>query len=373
LTTSALFTPLTFAGATLRNRIVLSPMCQYYADEGAVTDWHFAHHGRFALSGLGAAFVEATAVSAEGRTTYGCTGLYHDGHIPGLARIVSTYRAQNTAIGIQLTHSGRKSSAARPWDGAAPLTASGGERGWETLAPSAIPLREGWPTPRAMSVTEIEEVVRDFRTAAQRALAADFDLLELHGAHGYLLHSFLSPVSNRRTDQYGGSFADRMRFPLEVCRAVREVWPRALFYRTSAVDSVEGGISIEDTVAFAKALSEVGVDVMDCSSGGIVGPVALASQSQQVAGFQVPYAAAVRAGSGMKTMAVGLIFEPEMAEAIVASGQADLVALARELLADASWAYRAARTLGVADPLAVLPMSYAFFLRRRPVLAPTGS
>ena len=344
-------------------------MCQYYADDGAVTDWHFAHHGRFALSGLGAAFVEATAVSAEGRTTYGCTGIYRDDHIPGWARIVSTYRAQNTAIGIQLTHSGRKSSAARPWHGAAPLTANGGEPAWQTIAPSAIPLREGWPAPRAMSIAEIDEAVRDFQMAAKRALAADFDLLELHGAHGYLLHSFLSPISNVRTDQFGGSLADRMRFPLGVCRAVREVWPRPLFYRTSAVDNVEGGLSIEDTIAFAKALSEVGVDVMDCSSGGIAGPVALSNQAQQYAGFQVPFAAAVRANSGMKTMAVGLIFEPEMAETIVAAGQADLVALAREMLVDPNWAYRAARTLGVEDPLSVLPMSYAFFLRRRPNLA----
>ena len=342
-------------------------MCQYYAVDGAITDWHIAHHGKFALGGLGAALVEATSVTPEGRTTHGCTGIYDDAHIAGFARIAALYRSHGTSPGIQLTHSGRKASAARPWDGAAPLPRDGDEPGWETVAPSAIPLREGWHTPRALTVPEIDETVLAFSTAGKRSLAAGFDFVELHGAHGYLLHSFLSPISNHRTDDFGGSIENRMRFPLMVCRAIREIWPEnlPLFYRTSAVDNVDGGLSIEDTVIFAKALAEVGVDVMDCSSGGISGPVALAKQTQHYAGFQVPFAEAVRRGSPLKSMAVGLIIEPEMAEDIVATGQADLVALARELIADPNWVYRAALKLGHEDPHGVLPLSYAFYLRRR--------
>lgn len=371
--TPSLFTPLAIRGVTLRNRIVLSPMCQYYAVDGAVTDWHLAHHGRFALGGLGAALVEATGVTPEGRSTYGCTGLYADSQIPGLARIASLYRSHGTLVGIQLTHSGRKASAARPWDGAGSLPLHGPEPGWQTVAPSAIPVREGWPTPRALTAEGIDQAVLAFQTAARRALAAGFDFVELHGAHGYLLHTFLSPISNIRTDEFGGNLANRMRFPIMVCRAIREIWPsnRPVFYRTSAIDNVEGGISIEDTIEFAKALSHVGVDVMDCSSGGISGSVAMANQSQLHAGFQVPLANAVRANSGMKTMAVGLIIEPALAERIVATGQADLVALARELIADPNWVYRAACELGLEDPYGVLPMSYGFYLRRRPVLAST--
>jgi 2,4-dienoyl-CoA reductase-like NADH-dependent reductase (Old Yellow Enzyme family) len=366
-----LFTPLTIRNVIIRNRIVLSPMCQYHAIDGAVTDWHQAHHARYALSGLGAALVEATGVTPDGRTTYGCTGIYSDAHIPGLKRIAALYKAHDTVPGIQLTHSGRKASAARPWDGAAPLPFDGDEPGWRTVAPSAIALREGWQTPRAMSIAEIGEMVTAFQTAAKRALAAGFDFVELHGAHGYLLHSFLSPISNHRGDEFGGSLANRMRFPLAVCRAIREIWPsdKPLFYRTSAIDSVEGGLTIEDTIVFAKALAEAGVDVLDCSSGGIIGPVALGKEAP-IAGFQVPYAAAVRAETPLKTMAVGLIVEPRMAEDIVASGKADLVALARELIADPTFAYRAAKELGLDDPHGVLPMSYAFWLRRRPVLAP---
>lgn len=368
--TPALFTPLEIAGLTLRNRIVLSPMCQYYAVDGAITEWHMAHHSRFALGGLGAALVEATGVTPEGRTTHGCTGLYSDDHIPGLARIATLYREHGVSPGIQLTHSGRKASAARPWDGAAPLERHGAEPGWETIAPSAIPVRDGWPTPRAMTVADIDRTVLDFQIAAKRALSAGFDFVELHGAHGYLLHSFLSPISNRRSDGFGGTLANRMRFPVMVSRAIREIWPsgKPLFYRTSAIDNVEGGITIEDTIALAKALSEVGVDVMDCSSGGIVGSVALARQAQSE-GFQVPFAAAVRANSPMKAMAVGLIVEPRMAEQIIATGQADLVALAREFIADSNWVYRAARELGLDDPHGVMPPSYAFYLRRRPPLS----
>jgi 2,4-dienoyl-CoA reductase-like NADH-dependent reductase (Old Yellow Enzyme family) len=370
LITPPLFTPLAIRNVTFRNRIVLSPMCQYYAVSGAVTDWHLAHHARFAFGGLGGAIVEATAVTPNGRTTHGCTGLYCDSQIPDLARIASFYRRHGAVPGIQLTHSGRKASAARPWDGAAPLAPNGEEPGWETIAPSAVPLNADWPTPREMTLSDVGDAVMAFQMAAKRALAAGFEFVELHGAHGYLLHSYLSPVSNFRTDEFGGTLVNRMRFPLMVCRAIREIWPESkpLFYRTSAVDNVEGGLSIVDTIVFAKALSEIGVDVLDCSSGGISGPVALAVQVQPREGFQVPLAEAVRSNTRMKTMAVGLIVEPVMANRIIAAAQADLVALARELIADPNWAYRAAQALHLEDPHAILPPSYAFYLRRRPIL-----
>ena len=361
-----LFTPLTLRGVTLRNRIVVSPMCQYSAVDGAVQDWHFAHHSRFALGGVGAGFVEATGVTRDGRITYGCTGIYDDAHIPGLRRIAEIYRANGALAGIQIGHAGRKGSSARPWDGAGPLKADDPEPAWETVGPSALPMREGWPAPRALTVPEIHALIDAFRAATRRALAAGFDLLEIHGAHGYLVHSFFSPLSNRRIDDFGGSIENRMRFPLMVAKAVRAVWPqdKPLFYRVSAVDAVEGGVTIDDTVALAGALREAGVDVIDCSSGGIFGPVALRTVQSQP-GFQIPFAEAVKKGAGIRTMAVGQITEPREAEDIVAQGKADLVSIAREFLADPNWAYRAARELGVSNPHAILPLKYAFYLERR--------
>lgn len=362
-----LFTPLTLRALTLRNRIVLSPMCQYQAVDGHIQEWHLAHHGHFSMAGLGLAFVEATAVARDGRITHGCTGLYDETHVTGLKRIVQLYHQRGAACGIQIGHSGRRGSAERPWDGAGPITrTSGPEPAWQTVAPSAVPERDGYPVPRALSVAEIEEIVEQFRIAAKRALDAGFDVLEIHGAHGYLLHSFFSPVSNRRTDRYGGSREQRMKLPLDVVRSVREVWPadKPLFYRTSSVDGVDGGLVIEDSVALARALKPHGVDVFDCSSGGMGGPATL-SRARIRPGHMVPYAETIRREAGIATMAVGAIIEARQAEAILAAEKADLVAIGREMMADPGWVYRAACTLGLAEPWRVLPPQYAFYIERR--------
>jgi len=362
-----LLSPLTLRGTRLKNRVVLSPMCQYQAVDGQVQDWHYQHHSRFASGGLALAFVEATGVTRDGRITHGCTGIWEDAQVPGLARIADLYRAYGTLAGIQIGHAGRRGSSARPWDGAQPLTSTDGpEPAWERVAPSPIPEREGYPAPRALAEAEIEELVEAFRQAALRSLKAGFDVIEIHGAHGYLVHSFYSPHSNRRTDAFGGTREKRMRFPLLVARAVREVWPeeRPVFYRASVVDNVAGGLEIEDTVALARELKAVGVDVIDCSSGGMTGSMSM-STSALIPGFQVPLAEAVRKGAAIATMAVGAILEPAQAEAILAEGKADLVALGRQLMAEPHWLYRAAQELGAADPADLLAPPYAFYLKRR--------
>ena len=368
MSTPVLFSPFRLRGLTLRNRLVVSPMCQYLAVDGHVQDWHFAHHARFALGGVGAGMVEATGVTRDGRISPGCTGIYDDTHIAGYKRIVELYHAHGAAIGIQIGHAGRKASTARPWDGAAPLEPGSEEPPWETIAPSAIPAHEGWHTPRAMDEADIEAVLDAFTTATRRALAAGFDFVEIHGAHGYLIHSFVSPLSNRRNDGWGGDLAGRMRFPLAVADAVRAVWPedKPLFYRASVIDNAEGGITLDDSVELAKGLKARGVDLIDCSSGGIEGPVAM-NPITPGPGFQVPLAEGVKQGAGIATMAVGMITEPDQAETILESGKADLIAIARELLSDSAWIYRAALALGLDEPHDVLPMPYAFHLRRRAV------
>jgi 2,4-dienoyl-CoA reductase-like NADH-dependent reductase (Old Yellow Enzyme family) len=364
--THLLFQPLRLRGVTLRNRIVVSPMCQYSAVEGAIQPWHRAHHARFALGGVGAAIVEATGVSRDGRITYGCTGLYDDAHVPGMREIVELYRSHGVSPGIQIGHAGRKASTARPGDGAGSLAPGGPEPAWETIAPSALPGRPGWHVPRAMEPEDFPRVLEDFRSATRRALAAGFDFVEIHGAHGYLLHTFMSPLSNRREDEYGGDLANRMRFPLQVAEAVREIWPsdKPLFYRTTASDYLDGGTTLEETIALARELKARGVDVIDCSSGGIVTAVSLAA-AKPTAGHQVPLAAGVRRGADIMTMAVGLIVDPHQAEEILEAGDADLIALGRELMVDSNWPLTAAKALGLDDPYSVLPESYAFHLRRR--------
>lgn len=362
-----LFSPLTLRGLTLRNRAVLSPMCQYQAVDGLMQDWHFGHHARFAAGGLGAAFVEATGVTREGRITYGCTGIWDDGQIPGLRRVVDLYRAHGTATGIQIGHAGRRASAVRPWDGAVPIRETGGaEPAWQTVGPSPVPERDGYPVPRELTVPEIEDVIDAFGRATVRSLAAGFDIVEIHGAHGYLIHSFFSPVSNRRTDSFGGTREKRMRLALLVAETVRSVWPqdKPVFYRTSSVDNVTGGLVIEDTVELARALKQRGIDLIDCSSGGMSGSASL-STAKIRPGYQVPYAATVRQGADMPTMAVGAILEPKLAEAILAAGDADLIALGRQMMAEPHWLYRAALELGLANPHAVLPRQYGFYLERR--------
>jgi 2,4-dienoyl-CoA reductase-like NADH-dependent reductase (Old Yellow Enzyme family) len=376
LSSPVLFTPLTLRGTTLKNRAVLSPMCQYQAVEGLVQDWHYAHHCRFASGGLGSAFVEATGVTRNGRITYGCTGIWDDGQIPGLKRIAELYRTYGTAPGIQIGHSGRRGSAARPWDGAKPLAlGNGSEEAWETIGPSPVPEREGYPAPRELTVPEIEGLLDAFRAATMRALRAGFEIVEIHGAHGYLIHSFFSPISNRRADAFGGSREKRMRFPLLVAEAVRAIWPqdRPVFYRASAVDNVPGGLGIEDTIELAKVLKLKGVDLIDCSSGGMSGPATL-STNKISPGYQVPYAEAIRAHAGIPTMAVGAIIEPRQADEIIAGRKADLVALGRQLMAEPHWLYRAALELGQPQPHAVLPSYYGFYLERRAaVLEKAGS
>jgi 2,4-dienoyl-CoA reductase-like NADH-dependent reductase (Old Yellow Enzyme family) len=343
--TPELLSPITLRGLTLKNRIVVSPMCQYSAIAGMVTDWHLVHLGRFAIGGAALVFVEATGVEARGRISHGDVGLWNDDQARALSRIADFLRANGAAAGIQLAHAGRKGSTRRPWEGRAELTAEDAAKGegpWETIAPSAIPFADDYPLPKAMKTADMAEVIVAFREATKRALVAGFDVVEIHAAHGYLLHEFLSPLSNHRSDDYGGSLPNRMRFPLEVIETVRAVWPenKPLFLRLSSVDHVEGGLTIEDTVEVAKAAKALGVDVVDCSSGG--NAPALIPLSP---GYQVPYAEAVRRGAAVATMAIGLILDPELAQSIVAEGKADLVALARPALDDPNFALHAVAAL----------------------------
>ena len=362
----ALFQPFELREVMFRNRVMVTPMCQSVADDGHVVDWHFAHHGRFALGGVGAAMVESTGVTRNGRITPGCLGIYLDSHVDGLSRITDLYHRQDIPVGIQLSHAGRKGSAAVPLEGAQPLIGDAPEKAWTIVAPSAIAQTEGWPVPRALTADEIEQLIEAFAIAARRAVAAGFDLVEIHGAHGYLVNSFFSPLANQRDDDWGGDRESRMRFPLAVADAIRAVIPAAmpLFYRASVVDGIDGGVTVEDTVELARSLKQHGVDLVDCSSGGMIGPSGRAS-TRPAPGYLVPYAQAVREGADMATMAVGLIVEPAQANDIVASGAADLVAMGRQLLDDPNFVLHAAQALGHPEPYSLIPESYAFFLERR--------
>ena len=345
MTSPLLLSPITLRDLTLKNRVVISPMCQYSAIDGVVTDWHLVHLGRFAIGGAALVFVEATGVEPRGRISPGDVGIWNDDQARALARVADVLKANGAVAGIQLAHAGRKGSTRRPWDGGTELTAEDAARGeapWETLAPSALPFAEAYPMPRAMSVADMAEVILAFREAARRADAAGFDVVEVHAAHGYLLHEFLSPLTNHRIDQYGGDRAGRMRFPLEVIETVRAVWPagKPLFLRVSAVDHVEAGLTIDDTVAFAREAKALGVDVVDCSSGGNT-----PTPPRLFPGYQVPYAEAVRRDAGVATMAVGLILDAALAESILAEGKADLIALARPALEDPNFAIHASAAL----------------------------
>jgi 2,4-dienoyl-CoA reductase-like NADH-dependent reductase (Old Yellow Enzyme family) len=335
----------------IRNRVVISPMCQYSAHEGHLDDWHLVHLGRFATGGAGIVFTEATAVQKGGRITHGCPGLWTDSQIPGHARIAQ-FALRNGAIpAIQLAHAGRKSGMQRPWFGNGPLNDADRERGdmaWQPVGPSALPVAQGWPLPHALSKQDINDLIEDFVSAAKRALAAGYKIAEIHGAHGYLLHSFLSPLSNKRTDEYGGDLSGRMRLALEITERVRAVWPSQLplFFRTSAVDGTPEGWSLDDTVMLAMELKHLGVDVMDCSSSGIAGSATASVPKKRQPGFQVGYAERVRKNVGISTMAVGLITHAQQAEDILSQGQADLIAIGREALVDPMWALHAAQELG---------------------------
>ena len=350
---SQLFTPITLRSVTLANRVVVAPMCQYSAINGTLTDWHHMHLGQYAVSGTGLVFVEATGVEAEGRITLGCPSLWNDENEAAMARVVK-FNADygNSVMGIQLAHAGRKASTGLPWDGGKSLTAEQGA--WETSAPSAVPYADGWHTPTALSAQGLERIKQAFVQGAERAVRAGFKVIEVHAAHGYLLHEFMSPLSNKRDDEYGGSLENRIRFPLEIFEAVRGVVPDDLpvGIRVSATDWVEGGWAAEDTVVMGKALAKLVCDFIDVSSGGN-------SPLQQIsvgAGYQTGFAAQIKRETGLITMAVGMINEAKQAETIVASGQADMVALARGMLYDPRWTWHAAEALG-AD--AAFPPQYA--------------
>lgn len=342
---SALFEPLTLRSVTLPNRIVLSPMCQYSAHDGSANDWHLVHLARYAAAGLGLVLAEATHVAPRARITPHCLGLYDDANEAALARVVQAFRTVgggSTPFGIQLAHAGRKGASEVPWAGGKPIT---DERAWLNLAPSAVAHEDGWPLPEAMDEAAIAEAVAQFAEATRRADHIGVDVIELHGAHGYLMHQFLSPVSNKRNDDYGGSLDNRMRFPLAVFDAVRAAWPahKPLGIRITGGDWMgDAGLGVEDAIAFGHALKERGCDFVDVSSGGI----SLHQKITTGPGYQVPFAAAVRKATGLVTMAVGMITEAKQAEAIIAEGSADLVAMARGLLNDPFWAWRAADELG---------------------------
>jgi 2,4-dienoyl-CoA reductase-like NADH-dependent reductase (Old Yellow Enzyme family) len=341
--TSALFSPIKLAGLELPNRIVVAPMCQYSADDGVGNDWHITHLGMLANSGAGMLVIEATHVERRGRITHGCLGLYSDACETALERIVYHCHHIGTAkMCIQLAHAGRKASSARPWEGAKALTAA--EDAWPTIGPSALPFGPGWHTPAAMTEEDMARVNAAFTDAAKRSLRIGFDAIELHFAHGYLLHSFVSPLANKRNDQYGGSFEGRMRFPLEVVKSVRAAVPRhvPLGARITGTEWVDGGLTPDDAVACAKALKEAGLDYIDVSSGNITPD----SRWPSDPGFNVPAAERVRRETGIATRVVGMIAGAQQAEDIVASGKADMVAMARAFLDDPHWGWHAAQVLG---------------------------
>jgi 2,4-dienoyl-CoA reductase-like NADH-dependent reductase (Old Yellow Enzyme family) len=348
---SQLFSPLTLRGLTLRNRVGVSPMCQYSADDGLANTWHLAHLGSRAVGGAGLVIAEATAVEPRGRISPGDLGLWSAAHAEALAPVAAFISAQGAAPGIQLAHAGRKASTARPWEGGGPL---GAAEAWPIIAPSALPFTENHATPQVMTNDDIAAVTHAFAEAAARAVQVGFTFIEIHAAHGYLLHSFLSPLANQRSDDYGGDFANRVRFVLEVTDAVRAVLPErcALAVRLSATDWVEGGWTVEDSVELAILLKAHGVDLIDCSSGGIRPGIKIPTAP----GYQVPFAEAVRQGANVPTAAVGLITEPAQAEAVIAEGRADLVLLARAVLRNPHWPLMAAAALGAPAPV---PVQYA--------------
>ncbi len=356
--TAQLFTPVDLGGVTLPNRIVVSPMCQYSAVDGSAQPWHQVHYGMLSMSGAGLLCLEATHVEREGRITQGCLGLYSDENEAAIKPIVEWVRGwmPEVKLGIQLAHAGRKASAQRPWKGGGPLTqADAPDLPWTTFSASSLPYDPAakWHTPVELDTAGLKRVKQSFVTAVERSARLGFDLVEMHGAHGYLLHQFLSPLSNQRGDEYGGTMEKRRRFPLEVFEACRKAWPRdkAMGIRLSATDWVEGGLTIEDTIETARQMKALGCDFVDASSGGN-------SPAQKIAvvpGYHVPFAARIRREVGIKTWAVGVITEPAQAEHIIASGEADCTAHARSFLVDPRWGWNAARALGVETPALPLP------------------
>ena len=372
---SALFTALQIRGVTLPNRIAVSPLCMYSAKDGLAQPFHFAHLSTFARGKAGLVFTEATAVTPEGRITPQCLGIWSDEQAAAIKPIVDFIASMGCVPGIQLAHAGRKGSTQSPFNGAKPIAPDDAD-GWQCVAPSAVAVGKGFNTPTELSVSDIKALVDAFVIAAKRSIECGFKVIELHGAHGYLMNSFLSPLSNHRSDEYGGDINGRMRFPLEVASAVRAAVGKdiALFFRISAVDSVEGGWNMDDSVTLAKALGNAGIDVVDCSAGGIYGGPSfrvsdegkpLTKSSARAPGFQVPYAERVKKETSLKSMAVGVIIDPQQAEDIIDQGRADIVALGREIMYNPFWPLHAAQTLGADPEFNYWPPQYKWAVDRR--------
>lgn len=381
---SLLLSPLKIRGVVLPNRVVLSPLCMYSADSGVASDWQFAHLSTFARGNVGLVFAEATAVEPRGRITPRCLGIWTDEQAEALKPVTRFIEAMGSVPGLQIAHAGRKASASPPWAGGKPLALGDktwGDPAWQVVGPSAAPLNDGWQTPSPLSEADIADLVAAFADAARRAVVAGFKVLEIHGAHGYLIHSFLSPLSNLRNDRYGGDRTGRMRFALEVTEAVRAVWPEdlPLFFRISAVDGK--GWDLEDSVALAQELKARGVDVIDCSAGGISGAPAFrakddgspAASGDRPLGFQTPYAERVRHAAGVKTMAVGRIVEAQQAEDILQQGRADLIGIGRELMYNPFWTLHAAEVLEPENGQGNWPEQYRWAIVRRADLNVGGS
>ncbi|MEM1313384.1 MAG: NADH:flavin oxidoreductase/NADH oxidase [Pseudomonadota bacterium] len=351
---SKLFTPFALRDVAFRNRVAVSPMSQYRAVDGHANAWHLAHLGRFALGGAGLVYAEATGVERDGRRTHGDLGLWEDSQAEGLAPIAAFLKQEGAVPGLQLSHAGRKASERRPWHGETPVDAEDAaernEPPWPIIGPSPLPYAEGWPTPAEMTEADIARVIAAFGAAARRAREAGFEIIEVYAAHGFLVHQFLSPISNQRADRWGGSPENRRRFAVEVAAAIRAEWPERLplAFRLSATDWLEGGLEAEDTVETARALKAAGVDMIDCSSGGIGGrerPRRMVIEQ----GFQAPFAGQVRREVGIASMAVGFLWDPEVCEGLLRDGEADMIALARELLDDPNWPLHAAARLDGQD------------------------
>ncbi len=365
-----LFSPFTLRDVTFKNRIAVSPMSQYRALKGDANLWHVVHLGRFAMGGAGLVYTEATAVEVDGRRTHGDLGLWDDSQIKELRRVAEFIENEGSVPGIQLAHAGRKASERRPWHGETPVDAEDvaerKEEPWNAIAPSAIPYADGWPTPLEMSEDDIQRVISAFGAAARRSHEAGFKIIEVYAAHGFLIHQFLSPIANQRTDQWGGSAEGRMRFALKVAESIRANWPEdyPLAFRLSATDWLDGGLEVADTIEISKALKEVGVDMIDCSTGGIGGkdrPRRMIIEQ----GFQVPFADQIRSEADIATMAVGFLWDAKTCEEHIARGKADMVALARELLDDPNWPLHAAAELGADENHTMWPVEAGWWLMKR--------
>lgn len=367
---SALFTPFKLRDVSFKNRIAVSPMSQYRAKQGFTNDWHLVHLGRFALGGAGLIYVEATAVEADGRRTAGDIGLWTDDQISGLKNITTFLSSEGSVPGIQLSHAGRKASERRPWHGETPIDKEDkqlrDEDSWQSIGPSAVPYADGWPAPLEMSHADIQRVINAFGEAAARAHRAGFKMIEIYAAHGFLIHQFLSPIANHRSDKWGGSPSNRSRFAIEVAKSIRTQWPDELplAFRLSATDWLDNGLEIDDTVIIARHLKEAGVDMIDVSSGGISGKER-PRRMELKQGFQVPFATQISQETDLATMGVGFLWDADVCEQLIAKNQVDMIALARELLANPNWPQHAAQQLGLNNDHDLAPVEAGWWLMKR--------